>query len=206
MSPELTTPQDKARFEALLPFYVTRRLQDADMLFVQTYVVQNPEARKALVFTERLGKIIRETGAHRNPDQALQRLLGHIQPGRRLSLRQRILAKLRTFGISTPLAVAFLVILGQGIGYGAYKMGLFSQTETTLTAPAKGDLRITLKRGSEIAAVVAVLDRFGAQIVHSDMATQGAKLIVSIVDKTQIQALIDALLEIGLIESVAVLL
>lgn len=205
MSSNLHALQDKRRFEQLLPFFVTHQLNEDDRLFVHQYITQNPEARKALNFTERLGRIVRETGTHRNPDQALQRLLGNFQQGKRLSLRQRILAKLRALGISPPLAVALLVILGQSIGYSTYKLGLFNKPEAILTAPVKADLSITLKQGSEMAAVTAVLDRFNAQIIHSDLAAQGGKLLVSIVDKTRIQTLIDALMEIGLVESVAVL-
>lgn len=205
MSPDLHALQDKRRFEQLLPFFVTHQLNKDDQLFVQQYITQNPEARKALNFTERLGRIVRDTGAHRNPDQALHRLLGNFQQGKRLSLRQRILAKLRALGISPPLAVALLVILGQSIGYSTYKLGLFNKPEAIIAAPVKADLSITLKQGSEMAAVIAVLDRFNAQIIHSDLAVQGGKLLVSIVDKTRIQTLIDALMEIGLVESVAVL-
>lgn len=205
MSPDLKSPQDKSHFEQLLPFFVTNQLSETDRLFVQQYIAQNPDARKALKFTERLGRIVRETGAHRNPDQALQRLLGNFQQGKRLSLRQRLLAKLRALGISPTLTVALLVLLGQGIGYSAYKLGLFSKTEATLAAPIKADLSVTLKHGSEMAAVIGILDRFGAQIVHSDLAVQGGKLLVTIADKARIQPLIDALIEIGLVESLAVL-
>ena len=205
MSPDLHLQQDKARFEQLLPFYVTHQLAEVDQRFMQQYIAQHPEAHKALKFTERLRRIVRATGAHRNPDQALERLLGNFQQGTRLSLRQRILTKLRALGISPTLAIAMLVLLGQGMGYGAYKLGLFSKTTATLSAPVKGDLSITLKRGSEMAAVTGILDRFGAQIVHSDLAIQGGKLLVTIADKARIQSLIDALMEIGLVESVAVL-
>lgn len=204
MSPEHSVDQDKQRFEQLLPFFITRQLGETDRFFVETYLARHPDAHHALKFTERLGRIVRDTGAGRNADQALQRLLANYQPRR--SLRQRLLAKLRALGISPPVALALFLLLGQGAGYGIYKLGLSGTSAATVAAPVRADLTITLKRGAEMSAVIGILDRFGASIVHSDLAGDAGKLLISIIDQSRIQALIDALMEVGLIESVAVLL
>lgn len=206
MPNDIEQKDEHARFEQLLPFYVTNQLSDADRGFIQAYVATNPTAKKALQFTERLNRIVSSTGANRDTELALSRLLTDSAGRKRLSLRKRLILKLRALGISPPLAIALLVIVGQGIGYAAHKMNLFGVARESVISPAEADLSITLKRSADLAAVATILERFGATIVHSSTVGDAQKIFISIIDKTRIQALIDAIMELGIVDSAAVLL
>ncbi|MEN9902134.1 MAG: hypothetical protein RL651_798 [Pseudomonadota bacterium] len=206
MSDDMKPTTDQTRFEQLLPFYITHNLSDEDRGFMQTYIATHPDAKKAAHFAERLSRIVRNTGTNRNPEAALNRLLADYQPRHRMSLIQRLKAKLRSLGISPPLAIALLVIVGQGIGYTAHKMNWFGTDKESVVSPAEADLSITLKRGAEMGAVVTILEKYGASIVHSTAAGDVQKIFVSIIDKARLQPLIDAIMELGIVDSVAVLL
>ena len=206
MSNDMMQSTDQARFEQLLPFYVTNQLSDEDRSFIQSYMATHPEAKKAVHFAERLSHIVRNTGTNRNPDAALNRLLADYKPRQRMSLIKRLLAKLRSLGISPPLAIALLVIVGQGIGYTAHKMNWFGTAKESIVSPAEADLSITLKRGAEMGAIATILEKFGANVVHSTAAGDVQKIFITIIDKTRLQPLIDAIMELGIVDSVAVLL
>ena len=206
MSDDMKPTTDQTRFEQLLPFYITHNLSDEDRAFMQAYIATHPDAKKATHFAERLSRIVRNTGTNRNPEAALNRLLADYQPRHRMSLIQRLKAKLRSLGISPPLAIALLVVVGQGIGYTAHKMNWFGTDKESVVSPAEADLSITLKRGAEMGAVVTILEKYGASIVHSTAAGDVQKIFVSIIDKARLQPLIDAIMELGIVDSVAVLL
>ena len=206
MSDDMMQSTDQARFEQLLPFYVTNQLSDEDRGFVQSYMTTHPEAKKAVHFAERLSHIVRNTGTNRNPDAALNRLLADYKPRHRMSLIKRLLAKLRSLGISPPLAIALLVIVGQGIGYSAHKLNWLGTAKESVVSPAEADLSITLKRGADMGAIATILEKFGANVVHSSAAGDVQKIFITIVDKTRLQPLIDAIMELGIVDSVAVLL
>lgn len=206
MSDDMMSTSEHARFEQLLPFYITNRLSDADHSFIEGYIASHPDAKKAVHFAERLSHIVRNTGTNRNPDAALNRLLADYKPRKRMSLIQRLKAKLRLLGISPPLAIALLVIVGQGIGYSAHKMNWFGTANESVVSPAEADISITLKRGSEIGALSVILEKFGASIVHSTAAGDVQKIFITLIDKARLQPLIDAIMELGIVDAVAVLL
>ena len=206
MSDDMRQTTDQARFEQLLPFYITNQISDSDRSFMQGYIATHPDARKAVHFAERLNRIVRNTGTNRNPDAALNRLLADYKPRQRMSLIQRLKVKLRSLGISPPLAIALLVIVGQGIGYAAHKMNWFGSAKESVVSPADADLSITLKRGADMGAIATILEKFGASVVHSTAAGDVQKIFITIIDKAQLQPLIDAIMELGVVDSVAVIL
>lgn len=206
MSDDMMQTSDQARFEQLLPFYLTNKLSAEDKAFIESYSAATPSARKAIQFTEQLRHIVRNTGGNRNPDAALTRLLADFKPRKRMSLIKRLLAKLRSLGITTPLAIALLVIIGQGIGYAAHKMNWFGSAQESIAAPEQAHLSVTIKKGADYGALAVIIGQFSGRIVHSSAAAEAEKIFISIMDKTRIQGLIDALMDAGLIESAAVLL
>ncbi len=206
MPDDMMPSSDQHRFEQLLPFYITNRLSTEDKAFVQQYISSNPEAKKAVQFTEQLSRIVRNTGANRNPDAALTRLLADFEPRKKASLLKRLLAKLKSLGISPPLAIVLLVIVGQGVGYTAHKMNWFPGQQESIVSKATPNLSVDLKRGVDTGAVAVIVEQFGGKIVHSTAINDMQKIFINIMEKTRIQALIDALMEAGLIESAALLL
>lgn len=206
MSDDMMQTPEQSRFEQLLPFYVSNKLSPEDKAFVEGYSAAHPNAKKAIQFAEQLRHIVRSTGANRNPEAALTRLLADYKPRTRMSLIKRLLAKLRSLGISPPLAIALLVIVGQGIGYAAHKMNWFASAQESIVAPAEAHLSITIKKGADYGALAVIIGQFGGRIVHSSAAAEAEKIFISVIDKTRIQGLIDALMDAGLIESAAVLL
>ncbi len=206
MSDDMMQSSDQRRFEQLLPFYVINKLCAEDKAFVDAYSATNPDAKKAIQFTEQLRHIVRNTGANRNPEAALTRLLADCKPRKRMSLMKRLLAKLRSLGISPPLAIALLVIIGQGIGYAAHKMNWFGSAQESIAARAEAHLSVDIKKGADYGALAVIIEQFGGRIVHSTAANNIEKIFISVMDKTEIQALIDALMDAGLIEAAAILL
>lgn len=203
---DMAQSSERTRFEQLLPFYLANTLSDDDRAFVQSYSAVHPNARKAIEFTEHLRRIVRNTGAHRNPEAALNRLLGNYTPRQRANLIKRLLAKLRSLGISLPVAVALLFIVGQGGVVVAKKMGWFTTTTEAVTAYANAHLSVTAKQGVDMGAIAVILEQFGGRIVHSTAAVGVKKFFIELIDKTKIQALIDALIDAGLIDAAAILL
>ena len=206
MVDDMMSVDDQSRFHQLLPFYVTRQLSLEDKLFVEDYIAAHPDAKQAVTFTEKLSKIVRSTGANRNPDKALNRLLADFQPRKKLSLFKRLLAKLRSLGISPPLAVALLVIVGQGVGYTAHQLNWFKSSTEVIALQTAPHISITIKDGADLAATASIIERFGGQIVNSPVLANAEKIFVSIMDKTKIPALIDTLMDAGLIESALILM
>ncbi|MFM8761264.1 MAG: hypothetical protein ACKOD7_06990 [Polynucleobacter victoriensis] len=206
MADDMMRIDDQSRFHQLLPFYVTGQLSLEDKLFVEDYIAAHPDAKKAVSFTQKLSKIVRSTGANRNPDQALNRLLADFQPRKKLSLVKRLLAKLRSLGISPPLAIALLVIVGQGVGYTAHQLNWFSSSTEVSALHATPHVSLTIKDGADLAATTSIIEKFGGQIVNSPAVVNAEKIFVSIMDKTKIPALIDTLMDAGLIESALILM
>lgn len=206
MSDDMMQRTDQARFEQLLPFYVTSKLNAEDKAFVESYSANNPEARKAIQFTEQLRHIVRNTGTSRNPNAALNRLLADYKPRQRMSLIKRLLAKLRSLGISPPLAIALLVIVGQGIGYAAHKMNWFGGASESIVSPAEAQLSVNIKKGADYGSLAVIIEKFGGRIVHSSVSVDVEKFFINVIDKTKIQGLIDALMDAGLIDTAAILL
>lgn len=206
MLDDMTSACEQTRFEQLLPFYVTNMLSDDDRAFVQSYIAVNPNARKAVQFTEQLRSIVRGTGVHRNPEAALNRLLGNYKPRQRANLFKRIVAKLRSLGISLPVAVALLFIVGQGGVYVAQKMGWFTTATEAVTAYANAHLSVTAKEGADLGSLAVIVEQYGGRIVHSTPVAGIQKIFIELIDKTKIQALIDALIDAGLIDAAAILL
>ena len=206
MADDKMSLDDQSRFHQILPFYVTGQLSSEDRSFVENYIAAHPDARKALAFTEKLNKIVRSTGANRNADKALKKLLADFKPRKKLSLLKRLLAKLRSLGISPPLAIALLVIVGQGVGYTAHKLNWFSSSSEVSVLQATPHISLTIKDSADLAATTSIIEKFGGQIVNSQAVVNAEQIFVSIMDKTKIPALIDTLMDAGLIESALILM
>ncbi len=206
MSDDMIPTSEQDSFEQLLPFYITNRLSSEDKAFVQQYISSNPEAKKAAQFAEKLSHIVRNTGANRNTDAALSRLLAGFEPQKKVSLLKRLLAKLKSLGVSPPFAIALLVIIGQGIGYTAHKMNWFPGQHESIVAKATSNLSVNVKRGADAGALAVIIEQFGGKIVHSTSVNEMQRIFINVMEKTRIQGLIDALMDAGLIESAAILL
>ena len=197
---------DQNRFEQLLPFYISRALPAEELEFMRGYITAYPDALEAIQFSEQLRRVIRDTASNTSKNVALDRLVADMATPKKAGLFKRFVAKLRAWGISPPLALAFLVIAGQGVGYVIQKTNWF---DSPVSAPAPvtvPHLSVTIKDGADVAAIVVVIEKFGGRVVHSAASSDLGKVLISIIDKTKIPALIDSLIDSGLIESAAVLM
>lgn len=206
MPAEMPSAQDRERFEELLPFYVTRQLSSEDAALVEAYLADNPAAASALAFTERVRQVVKSIGSDRDPEPALARLLAEISSVRRPGLIKRLHALLGSLGVSRPLVVALMLSAGLAIGYAAYKTQGFGLIKQSQTIVDQAHLSVTLKPGVEYGSAAIVIEQFGARVVHSATVEGAEKLLITIMDQTRIQALIDALMEAGLAEMVVILL
>ena len=128
------------------------------------------------------------------------RLLADFKPRKKASPLKRLLAKLKSLGISPPLAIALLVIVGQGIGYTAHKMNWFPGHKESVLSNATPHLSVNVKRGADAGALAVIIEQFGGKIVHSTSANEMQRIFINLVEKTRIQALIDALMDAGFIK------
>lgn len=192
------------RFEELLPFYVTGQISDADRSFMNSFISINPSAQSALNFTLELGRIVRSTGILRDPSVTLRNLLAKFD-----ALHQKnsggALSKLRSASIksSTPLIIAIVILGGQAVYYGYDKLIRHQSTETSAQNTSR--VAITLKVGATVGSLAVIAEKFGGRIIHSADVDGITKFFVEIIDKTRLQAFLDALIDSGLAETAAIL-
>lgn len=196
---------DSLRFEELLPFYITGTLSGADQSFMQSFISINPSARQAMNFTLELGRIIRSTGMTRNANLTLNRLLANFNASRKTDSKG-VLSKLQAIGrkSSPPLIIAVVILGGQAVNYA---VNHFDNKEVSGAPTAQSNARVavTLKEGSNAAALAVIAQKFGGKIIHTSTIEGVTKFFVEIGERTQLQAFIDALVGSGFVESAAVL-
>lgn len=201
---ETNKSADHQRFETLLPFYVTAQLPPDDQAFMQQFINSNPSAQSAIDFVIELRRIVRTTGIQRDANIVLNSLLVKFEALHKKQ-GQDLPSKLRALGIKTslPLIIAIAILGGQLVNYA---IDYFKPVDAMSTS-AEGTSRVsvTLKHGVDAGALAVIAEKFGGKIIHSAHVEGVTKFFVELVDKTRLQALIDALVDSGLIESAAIL-
>lgn len=195
---------DFLRFEELLPFYIVGGLTGGDQSFMQSFISMNPSARSAVSFTMEISRIVRGTGMMRNPNLTLQKLLTSFNAARKASQGSGALSKLRSMGIKTspPLIIAIVILGGQAV---KYSLDHFENKQNqTVTAQSGSQVAVTLKEGADVGALGVLAQKYGGRIIHSAEGDKVIKYFVEIMDKTRLQAFIDALAGSGLVDSAAV--
>lgn len=202
--PNQTEIAARLRFEKLLPFYVTGQISETDRSFMQRFISVTPSAQNALNFTLELGRIVRSTGILRDPSITLRNLLAKFE-----ALHQKdsngAFAKLRSVGIksSTPLIIAVVILGGQAVYYGYDKLIRHQGTESAAQNTSR--VAVTLKTGATAGSLAVIAEKFGGKIIHSADAEGVTKFFVELIDRTRLQAFIEALVDSGVAESAAVL-
>lgn len=195
---------DEQQFEMLLPFFVTGVLDPADALFVKDYLQTRPAAQKSLRFVVALHHAVKVTGEERDPAVGLHRLVLALQTAAPLPWPKRLWLKLRQIKPGFPVILGLVLLGGQGAYYLAETTGLIS---TTLfqSAPVDPQVVVTLRQDADMVAVAAVVERLGGKIVESSAGSEAGKIMIKAVNRSKIPALIDGLMESGLVAEVVLL-
>lgn len=82
------------RFQELLPFYVTKKLDRAERQFMDEYLQRYPQAMGEIQITQRAYHAVRNLGANRNLDECSAEFMKQYQRPIYLSRWQRLLRKL----------------------------------------------------------------------------------------------------------------
>lgn len=90
--------------------------------------------------------------------------------------------------------------------YASEKIGWFKVDVESASSYNNTHCGLTLKAGANAAVLAAIVQRYGGRIVHSSKLLDVEKVFVNVVDKTRLPALIDALMDAGLIDAAAILL
>lgn len=195
---------DHLRFEELLPFFVTGHLSGSDQSFMQSFLSTNPSAKQSLNFAMELGRLVRHTGAMRNPNITLGKILANFkasrQGGSNASGKLGNLKGKKTL----PLLFAIVIIGGQAAYYGINKID-WKQSQTSASVQGSARIAISLKPSTDQSQISRLAANYGGKIVHSSSVDGSRKIFVELKEDSKLQEFIQALVDSGLVESAAVL-
>ena len=197
------------RFEELLPFYLTGQLTADEKKFVDSCLAEDPSARDAYQFSQKIFATVKSTGSNRDAEASFEKLLARCSPEKRDGLYQRLKLWLGDLGLTPALATALLVIILQTAVVAVhlvsehYENGNFTVTSAR---SEKADARLLVKSSAEAGALLAAIHQFDARIVHSSIGEEAHEIFIRIEDRMRLKPLIDMLIATGLIEEAVLLL
>jgi len=170
----MTTPDDKRRFDELVPFYVSGALGAAERAWVEAYLARVPGARAELAWHQALAGAIEERVASVAEDVGLAELQARLaaerrgaRPGRLLAALERLLPRPAVY---PAFAGAAAIVLVQAIAIGV----LVTRSETpvysdvrSLGGPERQSyLQVNFKPEATERDLRLALIRVGGRIVH----------------------------------------
>jgi len=197
---------DKERFEHLLPFFITRQLGADDRAFMQDYVDRHADVAAAVQFAERMRAAVKRIGHARDPEQVLKQISANLQAARRFGAAKTLLKRLLSRCVRFLSYFAILTLLTKGMYYASEKIGWLKVDVESASSYSNTHCGLTLKAGVNAAVLAAMIQQYGGKIVYSSKLLDVEKVFVNVVDKTRLPALIDALMDAGLIDAAAILL
>jgi hypothetical protein len=197
-------PAEDQQFEALLPFFVTGALTPAEALLVNNYLQAHPGAQKSVDWVTVLQRVVKTTGMQRDPAIGLHRLLAALPPTASYTWPKRLWLKVRRIKPGFPLILGLTLLGGQGAYYLAKNTGLISTT-TFQPAPVEAQVIVTLHQDADMVAVAAVVERLGGKVVASPAGSEAGKMVIKVLNRSKIPAMMDGLMESGLVAEAALL-
>lgn len=196
---------ESQRFEELLPFYLNGQLNQEDEQFFAGYLEKYPAAQNTLQFSRKMREVVKATGADRDPEASLQRLLAVCQPESQPGFFQHFSNWLGQMGVSPALAVALVVILLQTVVGGLYVLSVRSGQDGVTVAALKAQkphARLLIASDVDAEPLLDVLHRFEARIINSVHPAAGSKtyeVMIIIEEKMHLEPLVRDLSSKGLI-------
>ncbi|BBU68779.1 hypothetical protein [Fluviibacter phosphoraccumulans] len=197
---------DRERFEHLLPFFITGRLGAEDQAFAENYVASHRDAAASIQAAERMRRVVRCIGIDRDPEPTLQRISVTLQATGKFASTKSVFRRILSWLGGFLLVLAALVLITKAVYYAADKIGWLKVGVEPTGEYKNTHGSFTLKAGASMVTVALIVERYGGEIVHSSALTGVERIFVNVVDKARLPALIDELMDAGLIEAAVVLL
>lgn len=197
---------DIQRFEELIPFYITGQIDDPDRAFVESFLLEHPEAEESIRCASIMRKAVRDTGKNRDPEQAFNRLMGKWQPEGSPGLICRFRDWLGRVMAHPALATAMVIILLQVLAGALYLSLNGSGTDGVTVADVRAQkphARLVIKDGADAAPLLEVVHKFEARIVGSSKTASASgayEVFIIIEEKMHLQELFKELSRQNLIE------
>jgi anti-sigma-K factor RskA len=169
----MTSPEDKRRFDELVPFYVSGALGAAERAWVEAYLAREPGARAELAWHQALAGAIEERVASVPEDVGLAGLQARLAAERRGARPGRLLAALERWLPRAALYPAFAgaaaIVLVQALAI-ALLLGReapeFAETRAVGESQPRVYLQVNFKPEATEREIRLALIRAGGRIVH----------------------------------------
>ncbi len=170
---ENSADDDKRRFEALAPFYLTGALGAADRAWVDAYLAREPGARAVIEWHRALAETIEERYARVPADvgrAGLERRLAAERRGGRGGLLAALERLVPRAALYPAFAAAAGLVLVQAIAIGVLVTGAgtpeYSDVRSLGAAAERSYLQVNFKPEATERDIRLVLIRIGGRIVH----------------------------------------
>lgn len=200
------TESDQERFAHLLPFYITGRLGVEDRAFMEGYVATHEGATAAIQFAEQLRTAVKRIGQDRDSEQTLIQITEKLGAAGRFGFAKRFVRKLFSWWVGFLIVFAILALITKGMYYAAERIGWLKVSVESAAQYKDAHGGFTLRAGANVAAVAIIVEQYGGKVVYSSKMLGVEKVFINVVEKTRLPALIDALMDAGVIEAAAILL
>jgi hypothetical protein len=169
----MTNPEDKRRFDELVPFYVGGGIGAAERAWVEAYLAREPGARAALAWHEALPDAIEEEVARVPADVGLALLRSRLAAARggRLGWLERWLPRPAVYpafagAAALVLVQAVAIALLAGGFVGSREAPEFAQTRAIGEPRPRTYLQVNFKPATTERELRLALIRAGGLIVH----------------------------------------
>lgn len=197
---------DRERFEHLLPFFITGQLNVADRAFMEGYVATHEGATAAIQFAEQLRTAVKRIGQDRDSEQTLIQITEKLGAAGRFGFAKRFFKQLLSWWVGFLIVFAILALVTKGVYYAAERIGWLKVSVESAAQYKDAHGGFTLRAGANVAAVAIIVEQYGGKVVYSSKMLGVEKVFINVVEKTRLPALIDALMDAGVIEAAAILL
>jgi hypothetical protein len=169
----MTNPEDRRRFDELVPFYVSGALGAAERAWVEAYLARDPGARAELAWHQALAGALAERVAGVPEDVGLAGLRARLAAERRGARPGRLAAALERWlprpVVYPAFAGAAAIVLVQAIAIALLMsrgMPEFAETRAVGEAQPRTYLQVNFKPEATEREIRLALIRAGGRIVH----------------------------------------
>jgi hypothetical protein len=169
--------QDLQYFRNLLPFFVNGTLNETDKTFVETYLLQHPEAQAEVNFVQALRTAVKAVGEERNENVGLGHLLASIRQNRKATiskpggLLERWQQCLHDWGLTPAFVTLSVIVIIQSTvlikqWHQNASPAVLSTYRSFSGATAQADIKVIISPNAAFDDIVILLRQTGCQIVN----------------------------------------
>ena len=184
--------QDLQYFRDLLPFFVNGTLNKTDKTFVETYLLQHPEAQAEVNFAQALRAAVKAVGSERNEDAGLEHLLKEIRQSRKMSkpgFLERWQLHCRDWGFTPAfVAMSVIVMIQSGVLIERWHQEqtpiILSTYRSIPEVAVQANIKVIIKPNANFGDLVILLRQTGCHIVNGP--SESGELWLSVDDANRL--------------------